>query len=251
MTELISLSSNHFHQLLKLKQKKFRELFGKTLIEGMRTIGQMAANGIIFDELICESGCSVNFKGLPAKAIFSAPAEAIRKLGSVVNPQEIIAVARTCAPAISRTSFLLYLDNIQDPGNLGTIYRSAAAAGIDGIMLSPDCCEIFNPKVIRSSLGLVFTIPSQIVNSASLEGREAIKIASVVEDGINIFRFQRPVGDIILILGSEAHGVTSTLLELAEYKVSIPVSTNIESLNVSVATGILVYQLIYGCKRDL
>ncbi len=150
------LNNNHAKKLVKLHQKKYRTLYKKTIVEGVRLIDQLKDYGINFDELIISNPDQFDASQYSAKQIFIANEDQMKKITSTKTPQNIAAVINTIPIPIKETQFLLYLDGISDPGNLGTIFRTATAAGVSGIILSPDCCKIYNPKVIRASLGSIF-----------------------------------------------------------------------------------------------
>jgi TrmH family RNA methyltransferase len=138
----------------------------------------------------------------------------------------------------------MYLDGIQDPGNLGTIFRIATAFGFDGVVLSPDCCEVFSPKVIRASLGSVFWIPSLIGDLEWLKSQDALKIGLDAGAETPLNRIKIATGEtVILVVGSEGNGIRREVLSLLDIKTCIPISKDMESLNASVAAGIAAYEL--------
>ncbi len=237
------LSQSHLKKLLKLKQKKYRDLEQKVLVEGNRLLRQIDHYGIEFDELIISSDAWTEYDDLKAGTRFEAQSWQLEKLSDTQRPQSCIAVISYPELSIIADRFLLYLDRIKDPGNLGTIFRTGAAAGISGIILSPDCCEVYNPKVIRSSLGAVFRLPHEIKDYRWVLEQASTKIISTVDNGKNLFSFNPPANNIILIIGSEAFGVEKVLSENADHKLYIPMSPEMESLNAAVACGIFIYQL--------
>jgi len=237
------LSNNHAKELAKLQQKKFRTLNRKTIVEGVRLIDQLNDYGISFDELIITNSDQINTSHYFAKQISIANRDQMKKITETITPQNIAAVIEIKPVPIEQTQFLLYLDGISDPGNMGTIFRTATAAGVSGIILSPNCCEIYNPKVIRSSLGSVFHLPSETHEHNWLKSIKNTIIATTLEDSTNIFKLERPAS-LILVIGSEAFGVSQDILQIAEHKVNIPIQGNIESINAAVAAGIAIYHLI-------
>ncbi len=237
------LTNNHTKELAKLQQKKYRMLQKKTIVEGVRLIDQLKDYGINFDELIISNPDQFDSSQYSARQIFIANEDQMKKITATKTPQNIAAVINTIPIPIKDTQFLLYLDGISDPGNLGTIFRTATAAGVSGIILSPDCCEIYNPKVIRASLGSVFHLPSETHDHNWLKIFQTTIIATTLEDSINIFELRKPAS-LMLVIGSEAFGVSQEILQLAKYKVKIPIVGNIESINAAVAAGIAIYHFI-------
>ncbi|RLC51243.1 MAG: hypothetical protein DRI23_05415 [Candidatus Cloacimonadota bacterium] len=234
------ISKAHLKELMKLKQKKYRESTSKVLVEGIRLIRQLTENKVPILELLTTSE-SIDKLQFKADKYFKLEEWQILKLSSTKHPQEMLALLSIKFPAIVNNNFLLYLENIQEPGNLGTIFRTALAAGVDGIILSPDCCELTNPKVIRSSLGSVFSLPSKIETIDWLFKQDSLIISTSSHQAQNIFDIYIPEENKILVLGSEAHGISQKILDASKYRVKIPISNKIESLNVAAAAAISIY----------
>ncbi len=237
------LTNNHIKELTKLHQKKFRVLYKKTIVEGVRLIDQLNDYGISFDELIISNTDEFDSSKYSVKQILTANENQMKKITATKTPQNIAAVIDIVPIPIKQTQFLLYLDGIHDPGNMGTIFRTATAAGVSGIILSPDCCEIYNSKVIRASLGSVFYLPSETHEHNWLKNIKTTIIATTLEDSTNIFELERPAS-LMLVIGSEAFGVSQEILQLSNHKVKIPIPGNIESINAAVAAGIAIYHFI-------
>ena len=239
------ISKTHLKDLMKLKQKKYRDISGTVLVEGVRLIKQLVENNIQILELITTDP-NLNEQQYPAKKCVLVENWQMEKLSSTLNPQKTSAVIPIEFPPLVKDEFLIYLEDIQEPGNLGAIFRTALAAGIDGIVLSPDCCELSNPKVIRSSLGAVFSLPSKVKPISWLIKQEATIISTTSHQAEDIFDVSMPNGKKILVLGSEAHGISDEIIASSTYKVKIPISEKIESLNVAVAAGICIYHFIHA-----
>ena len=235
------ISNNRLKELVKLKQKKFREKY--VIVEGHRLIDQLIRNDVEIEEIFITENSNIHFDLVPQKKIFLIQPYQLQKITSTKNPQEIAALVKTETRKITDSKFLLYLDDIKEPGNLGAIIRTATSAGIGGIVLSFGCCEIFNPKVIRSSLGTVFSFPIEIHDFEWLKKQNAKIVVTTLKDAENLNNFKLPSGDIILVIGSEAFGVSDEILEIADYKIIIPLSNNVESLNAAVSAGIILFHL--------
>ena len=240
---LIELTINHAKELAKLQQKKYRVLNNKTIVEGLRLLDQLSDYGIKFDELIISNKSEIDISKYSAKHTFIASQDKMKKITATKTPQDIAAVIPIIPIPVNETQFLLYLDGISDPGNLGTIFRTATAAGVSGMILSPDCCEIYNPKVIRASLGSVFYLPSETHDHNWLQSLQTTIIATTLKDSTNLFELKKPTR-LMLVIGSEAFGVSKEILQLAQHKVKIPIPGNIESINAAVAAGIAIYHFI-------
>jgi len=239
----MNLSNNHLKELIKLKQKKYRESEGIVLVEGYRLIEQLHKNGIELEEIFISNPEKYDWKKLNYNRVFFAEQWHLEKLGSTKTPSDIAGLVRIKSIHIKEKRFLLYLDKIKEPGNLGTIIRTATGAGISGIVLSPDCCEIFNPKVIRASMGTVFSFPIEIHDQEWLKKQESKIIVTALENSQNLFEIAKISENIILVLGSESSGVSKEVLRIANLKIKIPITKDIESLNVSVTAGICIYFL--------
>lgn len=240
------MSKTHLKELAKLKQKKFRRHAGKVIIEGFRSIKQINSYGLEFEELYIRKDASADLSDIHSKATFACSEEELGRICSTHSPQEIAALIQTQQVPITDRSFLLYLDNISDPGNCGTIIRTATAAGLTGIVLSEDSCDVFNPKVIRASLGSVFIMPIEYHDQKWLTAQDTNIIVTTTGNAKDVFDFSLPAGNNTLVIGSEAHGITPEIEKNADYRIHIPQSVKIESLNAAVAAGICMFSLNRG-----
>ncbi len=241
------LSKNDLKELAKLKIKKYRKERNQAIIEGKRAVQQVIDNNMDIYRIIASGENNVT-ENLPKKLkskLFKTLPNYLKKLTSSENPQSIVAIINIPKLELLKEDFLIYLDGIQDPGNLGTIMRTALAAGIDGVILSPECCELFNPKVIRASLGAVFTLPTLIKNQKWLIEQEAVKISTVLENGQNLFEWSPTKTKYILVIGSEANGISENIIENSEVKITIPMSNKMESLNAAVSAAICMFEMKY------
>jgi TrmH family RNA methyltransferase len=177
----------------------------------------------------------------------------IRKMSSTEEPQGILATVKMTFAGwddvvVNKDTILLVLDNIQDPGNLGTILRTALAADVRQIILTNGTVDVYNPKVLRSSMGAVFSTrvltdksPEQIVNFCN-EVKCTLAVSTM--EGDSIFNPKAcPNYPLALVIGNEAFGPSTYFLEMAQEKYSIPMFNNVESLNAAMAAGIFLYEL--------
>ncbi|MBC8384931.1 MAG: RNA methyltransferase [Candidatus Cloacimonetes bacterium] len=238
-----SLSSEGIKFLKKLQQKKNRQEFQRVVVEGFRTIEQISKSGIWFEDIFITGNCQFSLENIKTKRIFNLPHWQIEKIASTKTPQNICGLINTKTVPVLENKFLLYLDKISDPGNLGAIIRSAAAAGTSGIILSPECCEIFNPKVIRASSGLVFSFPIEVHDHDWLKVQDSQIIVTTANGLTDLFSLKIPKQNIILVIGSEAFGVSQEILNFADQTIRIPISKQVESLNAAVAAGICIFFL--------
>ncbi|MDX2244114.1 MAG: RNA methyltransferase [Leptolyngbyaceae cyanobacterium bins.302] len=173
--------------------------------------------------------------------------DVIRAIATTVEPDGVVAVlARTSTPAPMFTQLGLVLETIQDPGNLGTMIRTVAAVGADGVLLSADSVEIDNPKVLRASAGSWFQVPMTTSPDLAAElhhyqqqGFQIIATLPTAEDSYWSVDLQKPT---LLLLGNEGAGLSPDLAALADQAVKIPLSPGVESLNVAIAAALILYE---------
>ncbi len=206
------------------------------MVEGERLIRQLLDNKITIKKLYSRENIALPewTNGLNIEVLGD---KKFSVLSSTKTPQNFIALISRNTTSIKNYNTLLYLDRISDPGNLGTILRTALALDIDGVAISPDSCDIFNPKVIRSSLGALFTLPIEIKPYSWLAEQEAQKILADLH-GTSIYELPPLEDKKILIMGSEANGPSPEIKQLADLVITIPISAKMESLNLAIATGI-------------
>ena len=140
----------------------------------------------------------------------------------------------------TKSNFVLYLDGIQDPGNMGTIWRIADWFCISSLYCSDTCVDVWNPKVIQSCMGAFLRVPTCEINFADLQKElPSYRIYGAVLDGNNIFEIKNDLQNGIIVIGNEGNGISQEILKEIQYKISIPKSGKAESLNAAVATGII------------
>ncbi len=180
-------------------------------------------------------------------------------LSDTQTPQGVLAVVKSKEWNFQQTiespeGFLLILDGVKDPGNVGTIVRTVDAVGGDGVILINECVDPYNPKAVRATMGSIFRIPIFQVNNseALLEGSLAKTDWHLVASGLqgdDVFEWQGNYPKIALVMGSESHGVSSYVMDKAHSVVRIPMVGGSESLNASVAAGILTYEIFRKKKK--
>lgn len=260
------LSKNRLKELLKLKTKKGRKEKKRFLVEGKRFLKEALESNwmaelVLFSEIFERTSDEKSFLNeIKKKGIEIIPAknQIIKSLSDTVTPQGIIGVVQKKefisqeAFALKKTltkeiSFILALDSVHDPGNLGTLIRTADAAGVELVLLSEDTAELYNPKVLRSTMGSIFHLP--IVEDVNLKN----SIPFLKKDGFKIFASEVKAGKlydqldysgkVCLIIGSEAEGIDKKLVEISDELVKIPMYGKAESLNASVAGGIILFEM--------
>lgn len=249
MQEITSVSNNLIKDTAKLQQKKYRKLSNKFLLEGQKPIFEATNAGIEIEHIFVTQKSLEKFINEPnlKTKIILVNDTVMEKISATETAPEAVAIAKQANYKINyikNHKKIALIENIKDSGNLGTIIRSAAAFGIESIVLCGDTTDIYNPKVVRSAVGALFKLP--IVKTQLTEIKELLPnhnfIATVVnhKDIItpNTIDFSKP---FVIMLGSEADGLTAEAIELAQTKTTIPMTNLTESLNLSVAASILFY----------
>ena len=168
------------------------------------------------------------------------------------TPQGVLFVIKTLDKTpdfdkMNKNGKVVALDNIQDPSNLGTILRTAEAVGIDGIVLSDDCCDIYSPKVARGSMGAVFRIPFTVESSIKdfiSAHKDITSYASVVSGDAEKITDVKFSDSSLLVIGNEGNGVKASTIEACDKKITIPMNGRAESLNASAAAAILIWEMV-------
>mgnify|MGYP004501593099 FL=1 len=235
-----SIENNKIKEIKKLNQKKYRDKQQLFLVESRHLVLEAYKTGYL-KTLILEQD---EIFPLNIETMYVTN-DIIHYLGETETPQTIMGVCEKVKEAETPGSKILILDNIQDPGNMGTIIRSAVAFGVDTIILGDGCVDLYNPKVVRSSQGMIFHM--NFMRKNLLEWLPTIKgkyqiIGTKVTHGKDIKTLEKNQ-KIGIIMGNEGNGIQEDILELCDEYVYIPMSDVCESLNVGVATSILLYEL--------
>ena len=167
--------------------------------------------------------------------------EVLEKLSFTKTPQGIVCVCHLLTEKPIKSDKILYLDDVSDPGNLGTILRTALAFGYNDVILSKNCCSIYNEKTLQASQGAIFKL--NIVTDLDLLKLKADGyqiLATEIKGSISLEEVSKPE-KLVLVLGNEAHGVSETILKLADKRIRIDIS-NIDSLNVAIAGAIAMFK---------
>lgn len=251
MTEHITSLKNPKVQTWKgLKERKGRKETGCFLVEGRKMAEEVLRSGFEVTALLMAEGFTPDFALPDGIASYILPEHVFAAVCDTKTPQGIAAVVRM-RDSLATGNRLVALDGVQDPGNVGTILRTADAAGFDGVLLSEQCADVFSPKVLRATMGSIFRMGVRVTDDLPGE------LASLARDGFSILSSQldgtpfydrEPVGDrFVLVIGSEGNGVTEEVKQVATHRVKLPMRGGAESLNAAVAAGIMMYEL----TRDL
>ena len=240
------ISQNQSKRIRSLHQEKYRDQYRQFIIEGVRSVGsaiQMCAqiDLIIYTQDFTKKNpkLMIDIGPIPSAVISS---QEIKALSPSTSPSGILAVCNIPAfESLNNNKNVIYLDCISDPGNFGTILRTAIWFGIDQIGLSPGCIDPFNPKVVRSAMGAHFNL--SWMGELSLSKFEGYILVGADHRGEPITSLDPIPKKWALIMGSESHGFSVDVQSSLNKLVAIPKIGEGESLNVGVSMGILLYEL--------
>lgn len=242
-----------------ISNTKYRREEGRFVVEGVRLCEETLKSDISIEILLVSLSALDKYSGIIqnliaiSNKVICVDDRIFSGLSDTKTPQGVLCVVKTLDKqayfdTINKNGIILALDNIQDPSNLGTILRSADALGVDGVVLSHNCCDIYSPKVVRGSMGAIFRIPFIITDNLSMYIRDFNKFgtsyACVLDDTavtINNTKFLRPS---LSVIGNEGNGVSKEVIDACMKKLYIPMHNNAESLNAAVAASIIMWEMV-------
>ena len=254
--QVITSKENKIYKMCRaLVMKKYRDELALYIVEGKKTVKEACDAHLAEMVVVSESyarGCEIFFEQTTvlSDALF-------QKLTQTVTSQGILAIASKKAyneeaftNAImaqeGEASNIVVLDKLQDPGNIGTIIRTADAAGFGGLVAIKGTGDIFSPKVIRACAGSIFRLPVFFAESeeqaVSLVRRANKKIVTTALDADKYYFDEDLSNNIALVFGNEGNGISKKMREHSDTCIKIPMNEKVDSLNVAVAAGILIYQ---------
>lgn len=256
--EINSKDNRIYKECLKLSQKKYRDREGKYIIEGFNLIEEALTNDAEISFIVVNKNIAFNSTDV---MVYRMDEVLFNRISQTETSQGIIAVveknkfsARDLMKINSECANYIILDRLQDPGNIGTIIRTADGAGYTGIITVKGTVDVFSPKVIRAAAGSVFRIPIVQVED-NRELKEAIqslnkKLTVTCLDTDNYYYDADLSKGIALVIGNEGNGVSPELIDMADIKIKIPMCGKLESLNAAVAAGILMYEAMRKSERE-
>jgi len=238
--KITSLSNGKIKRWAKLKEKKYRDQEGQFLVEGEHLIEEAYAAGCLCALIVLHK---VAYPRELAVDVYEVSEEIMRKLTTLTSMEPWIGVCNMPVCDDRSATRFIVLDGVQDPGNLGTIIRTAIAFGYHAMVLSQDCVDVYNEKVVRSTQGAVFHIP--VLRKDLQEYLPALRKRGVVIYATDLHHAmplqEAPTAsDFAIVFGNEGSGVRASTLALCEYRIKIEMEA-FESLNVAVAAGICMY----------
>jgi TrmH family RNA methyltransferase len=258
MIRLTSSKNQIIKEVRALKNKSEREEKGLYFIEGIRFVSEALKEQIdIRYFVVSETFSSDKENDLLLSSISNFPAQCYvvpdklyNSISDTKTPQGVLAVIKLIRNQLKGArlpeGLLVILDSIKDPGNLGTIIRTADAAGCAGVIVPEGCVDVYNPKVLRSTMGSLFHVPvyftqsiTYALNTAKEQG--FLLCASHLEGSVSIYETDLSK-NVALIIGSEAHGISEESRKKADVLIRIPMQGRAESLNASIAAGVIIFE---------
>ena len=258
--KITSTANRHIRDAIQIRERRTKFRNAAFLIEGPHLL-EMAANG---GAQISEVFATEAFMGKKehqgylrrmdsvAGEIFEVTDQVMGRITDTGTPQGIAAVV-SCQPvkpgelALQQTALIVVIDEIQDPGNLGTIIRTADAAGTDAVFLLPGTCDAFMPKVIRATAGSIFHVPLVSAESdvlmAWLREKKILLAITAADAEEDIYSADLSV-PLAIVFGNEARGVSSRMKKAADRSLRIPIFGKAESLNVATSAAICLYEVV-------
>ncbi len=259
--EINSNSNKNIKHIKSLKKKKYRDKYNEFIIEGIRIIEHGILNNYnikslyyredIYNDLVNTK--IINKLEKKNTPVYKVSNRIFAEIADTENPQGVIAIVEKkhykVEDILNKENLsLILLDRLQDPGNVGTIIRTADAAGFHGVFYSKGCVDIYNEKTVRSTMGSIFTMP--IIKVENLNGfvdklrSNNINVISTTLDA-NTYHYEVEYGNKnAIVIGNEGNGICKEIIDKSNVKVKIPMVGSAESLNASVAAGVIIYEIL-------
>jgi TrmH family RNA methyltransferase len=264
---ITSKQNNLIKYVRGLREKRFREQEGLFVIEGAKFVKEAIDSGIKPDKVVFSHRIEKNPVIGETLSQLDGTVQTVEVTDEVMDymcetdtPQGIIALVKMSEVnlddiCVSKIRFLVVIDSIQDPGNVGTIIRTADAFGASAVILSKGSADLYNPKTLRATMGSVFHLPvirdvdTMQVKNFLANNKVYTVVSSLADGALPLNQAKMPV-PAALVLGNEVRGVSPELGADADLLLKIPMAGQAESLNVAIAAGILLYEAFYHCGSN-
>ncbi len=245
MEHITSLKNPKVTAWKALKDRKGRRESGCFLVEGRKMVEEALASAFDVETVLVQEGMELP-DGL-TMPVYELPAHVLAAVCDTKTPQGIAAVVRMKEQS-ALGKHIVVLDGVQDPGNVGTIIRTADAAGLDGVLLSTQCADVFSPKVLRATMGSIFRMNLRTTDDLPGEltklREKGYSILSSQLDGTPFYEREKVAERFALIIGNEGNGVSEQVQQTATHQVRLPMRGGAESLNAAIAAAIMMYELM-------
>lgn len=245
MEHITSLKNPKVAAWKALKDRKGRRESGCFLVEGRKMVEEALKSAFDVETVLVQEGMELP-DGL-TMPVYELPAHVLAAVCDTKTPQGIAAVVRMKEQS-ALGKHIVVLDGVQDPGNVGTIIRTADAAGLNGVLLSNQCADVFSPKVLRATMGSIFRMNLRTTDDLPGEltklREKGYSILSSQLDGTPFYERQDVAERFALIIGNEGNGVSEQVQQTATHRVRLPMRGGAESLNAAIAAAIMMYELM-------
>lgn len=253
-------SSQVKHVMSLLSKAKERKKNNEYVVEGIRMVSEVPEDSLVkiymserfqnnnpeyARELLRKQGITADMIEIVADNVFD-------RMSQTQTPQGIMAVVKmknnSLSDMLEGNPLLILVENLQDPGNLGTILRMGEGAGVTGVIMSPNTVDIYNPKTIRSTMGSIFRVPFVYVQDFSEAvtqcQKAGVKVYAAHLDGKNTYLGEDYSTSTAFLIGNEGNGLTDGITKQADTLIRIPMQGEVESLNAAIACTILTYEAV-------
>ena len=254
MAVIESRSNGQVKALQKLRQKKNRDQENLILIEGKKLLAEALKSeshfkSIYLSEKFDDQELMVELKKLkPQVSLFYVSEFVFAAISTMKNPEGVIALITKPLVRAGHYQKILFLEDLQDPANLGTIIRTADAAGFDAIISSPKTVDFYNEKVLRGSMGSIFHIDlidsPNLIESITKFKKAAVTIIGTALEGENLYDYSFVKESLGIIMGNESRGMSDQAKTLCDHLIKVPILGAAESLNVATAAAIVLYEIV-------
>lgn len=253
MKVITSRNNERIKDIVRLRDRRSRTESGLFFIEGIHLAEEYIRHcGFPLEVYFTEKAYNSYrdfFASLPEDVLCSVSDSVFEKISTESSPQGVLCVCKACpfGKTLPEKGSFLFLESVRDTGNLGTIIRTAVSLGAEGIVLSPDCADIYNPKTLRASMGAVFAadiftpadFPAAVVK-AKKYGK--VYATALYDNSLELGRFEIS-GNDSFIIGNEGQGISEEIRSLADNTVIIPMTGKTESLNAAAAAAIIIWEM--------
>lgn len=255
MQRIISVNNQLVKTVQALQLKKNRNETGLFLIEGYKGVSEAVDFGIKIESIFIGEDFDKEINNFDEDKIYVVTEAVLKKISTTTTPPDIVAVAHQLKFSLedmmsTSSPLIVLLENIKDPGNLGTIIRTAKAGGASGIIVTDETVDIYNPKTVRASTANLWKIPivhfpDKINLKQKLNKFKNFQyVATLVDESpkSEIYYYINYNNPTVLLFGSEASGLSKTLAQQSDKNINIPMDKSVESLNLSVSVGVVLYE---------
>ena len=257
MDSISSKDNEIVKNVRKLKEKKYRDLENAYIVEGIKMVREAIEEKAVIRQIIICDDCE-KIDSIPKELMYEiakydclyVTSKIFKYISEVQTPQGVLAVVEKNnrdEDINYNEDIIVALDDIQDPGNLGTILRTVDSVGLTQILVSKGTADPYNPKVVRSSMGAIYRVKviecEDLLETLKEVKRNKFKIlVSSLKESNSIYNVK--YNKKVLVIGNEANGVEEKIMNIADEKIKIPMLGKTESLNAAVATGIILYEYV-------